>query len=85
MKVTKIETFVVALPARRRHVTATRADDLGQYTIVQIHTDEGIVGLGEATPFLCPGRGERSNRRQRSPPALKLHERVLPGTTLGEF
>ena len=49
MKVTKVETFVVALPARRRHITATRADDLGRYTIVQIHTDEGIVGLGEAT------------------------------------
>jgi muconate cycloisomerase len=49
VKVTEIEAFVVALPWRRLHQTATRADELGRYTIVQVHTDEGITGLGEAT------------------------------------
>ena len=51
MKITSIEAFSVALPARRLHQMATQraVDDLGRYTIAVISTDEGIEGVGEAT------------------------------------
>jgi muconate cycloisomerase len=51
VKITKIDAFAVALPARRLHQMATKrsVDELGRYTIAVVSTDEGIDGLGEAT------------------------------------
>ncbi len=51
MRITGVEAFAVALPARRLHQMATQraVDDLGRYTIAVIATDEGVEGLGEAT------------------------------------
>lgn len=49
MKITRIETFNVALPWRRLHKMAFPSGKLGNYVIVRVHTDEGIQGLGEAT------------------------------------
>jgi muconate cycloisomerase len=49
MKITKIETFNIALPWRRLHKMAFPSGRLGNYVIVRVHTDEGIEGLGEAT------------------------------------
>jgi muconate cycloisomerase len=47
--VTKVEATAVALPWRRIHATATRGDELGNYVIVSVTTEAGIVGFGEAT------------------------------------
>jgi muconate cycloisomerase len=51
VRITSVEAFAVALPARRLHQMATQraVDDLGRYTIAVIATDEGVEGLGEAT------------------------------------
>lgn len=49
MKITRIQTFVVAIPPRRKHPMAFGGADLGRYVIVRVHTDQGIEGLGEAT------------------------------------
>lgn len=49
MKITRIETFNVALPWRRLHKMAFPSGAIGNYVIVRVHTDEGIEGLGEAT------------------------------------
>jgi muconate cycloisomerase len=49
MVISRIETFVVALPARRPHPMAFGGESLGRYLIVRVHTDEGVTGLGEAT------------------------------------
>ncbi len=49
MKITRIETFNVALPWRRLHKMAFPSGKLGNYVIVRVHTDEGLHGLGEAT------------------------------------
>ena len=49
LRITGIETFVVALPPRREHPTAYRMDVLGRYVIIRITTDAGIVGYGEST------------------------------------
>ncbi len=52
MKITRIETVVVAVPPRRKHPMAFGGADLGRYVIVRVQTDEGIEGLGEATVLL---------------------------------
>jgi muconate cycloisomerase len=49
VKITGVETFNVALPARRLHKMAFSAGSLGNYVIVRVRTDDGIDGLGEAT------------------------------------
>jgi muconate cycloisomerase len=49
VKIRKVETINVALPWRRLHKMAFPSGRLGNYVIARVHTDEGIVGLGEAT------------------------------------
>ncbi len=49
MKITRLEAMVVSLPARRVHPMSFGGERLGKYVILQVHTDEGITGLGEAT------------------------------------
>ena len=48
-RIVRVEAIVVSLPWRRLHMTATRGDKLGNYVIVRVFTDGGIVGFGEAT------------------------------------
>ncbi len=50
MKITEVEPIVLRLPS----VDVTRADGTQDALLVRIHTDEGLVGLGEAdsSPYL---------------------------------
>lgn len=49
MKITDIKVHLVKLPARREHNWATKmATPIGHHAIVELVTDEGIVGWGEA-------------------------------------
>jgi muconate cycloisomerase len=49
MKITKLQVHVVALPTRREHNWASKmATPIGHHVIVELLTDEGIVGWGEA-------------------------------------
>ena len=48
MKITKIETIPIRLPTRRVHQWSSLTTPIGVYVIVNISTDEGLVGLGEA-------------------------------------
>jgi L-alanine-DL-glutamate epimerase-like enolase superfamily enzyme len=43
MKITKIECFVLLVPDYRADACSSAQDDL----VVKIHTDEGLVGIGE--------------------------------------
>ena len=43
MKVTKIECFVLLVPDNHAGACSSAQDDLG----AKIHTDEGLVGIGE--------------------------------------
>jgi muconate cycloisomerase len=52
MKITGITAFAVSVPARRAHPMAFGGEKLGRYVIVEVATDEGITGLGEATVLL---------------------------------
>ena len=48
MKITKIETIPIRLPTRRMHQWANLTTSIGVYVIIKLHTDEGLIGLGEA-------------------------------------
>ena len=48
MKITKIETIPIRLPTRRVHQWASLTTPIGVYVIIKLHTDQGLVGLGEA-------------------------------------
>lgn len=56
MKITSVETIKIQLPTRRAHTAAgilsTGAAKLGGYLIIRLHTDEGLVGLGEAPTLI---------------------------------
>lgn len=48
MKITKIETIPIQLPTRRVHQWASLTTPIGVYVIIKLHTDEELIGLGEA-------------------------------------
>src|SRR5262245_5628241 len=48
MKITKIETIPIRLPTRRVHQWASLSTPIGVYVIIKLHTDQGLIGLGEA-------------------------------------
>jgi muconate cycloisomerase len=48
MKITQIETIPIRLPTRRVHQWASLTTPIGVYVIIKLHTDEGLIGLGEA-------------------------------------
>lgn len=48
MKITEIEIIPIRLPTRRVHQWASLTTPIGVYVIIKLHTDGGLVGLGEA-------------------------------------
>ncbi len=51
MKITRIEAIPVCVPLKKGMTTKTAHGEhvTSPYVIVRVHTDEGIIGLGEAT------------------------------------
>jgi muconate cycloisomerase len=49
--VARIESIPIALPVRREWRWRGLDAELGQWVIVRVHTDTGLVGCGEATPL----------------------------------
>jgi muconate cycloisomerase len=66
MKITEIETIPIRLPTRRAHQWASLTTPIGVYVIVRLHTDEGIVGLGEA-PVLKDWGGDHGKYYGETP------------------
>ncbi len=52
-----VSTEIVDLPLRRRHSFATASADHQSYVIVCIHSDDGLVGLGEGSAPAGPWWG----------------------------
>ena len=48
MKIAEIETIPIRLPTRRAHQWASLTTPIGVYVIIKLHTDNGLLGLGEA-------------------------------------
>ena len=51
MKIIRVETIPFQLPVRRNFRWAGLNVRLGQFVLIRIYTDEGLIGLGEATPL----------------------------------
>ena len=56
MKITKIEIIPVTIPFTRTLKTAIGDWSLAEFVIVRMHTDAGIVGIGEAPPWMAVSR-----------------------------
>lgn len=54
MKITEVRTLPLAIPLRQETPTSSWAPGLGQQIIIQIFTDGGITGLGEAFAYGVP-------------------------------
>jgi o-succinylbenzoate synthase len=50
MKITKVESIPVRVPLKGEWRISSGARTYSDYVIMKVHTDEGIVGLGEASP-----------------------------------
>ncbi len=48
MKISKIETTPLKIPYREPYHWAQRTVNFAQLILVEVHTDEGIVGYGES-------------------------------------
>jgi muconate cycloisomerase len=51
MRINAIEPIPVALPVRREWKWRSLGGDLGRWVIVRVDTEDGLIGLGEATPL----------------------------------
>lgn len=71
ISVTGIEAIPIALPMRRDWRWRGMQGSLGHWVIVRVHTDEGLVGLGEATPL--PDWGGDFNRYAGETPQTVVH------------
>jgi L-alanine-DL-glutamate epimerase-like enolase superfamily enzyme len=56
MKITKIEIIPVNIPFTRTLKTAIGDWSLAEFVIIRMHTDAGIVGLGEVPPWMAVSR-----------------------------
>ena len=61
MKITQVEAIPFRLPVRRQFRWASLLAQLGAFVLVRVYTDDGLVGLGEATPL--PDWGGDHGRR----------------------
>ncbi|MEX0922451.1 MAG: enolase C-terminal domain-like protein [Rhodovibrionaceae bacterium] len=55
MKITGLDPQVIQLPGRSSYTWRSLKVPIGRYVVLQIETDEGIVGLGEAPAILSWG------------------------------
>ena len=55
MKITALVPHVVQLPGRSNYTWRSLEVPIGRYVILQVETDEGVVGLGEAPAILSWG------------------------------
>ena len=60
MKITKIETITADIPRLNPQKLAFATFDIINYVFTKVHTDEGFIGLGEATMLSGPTWSEES-------------------------
>lgn len=84
MRIERISATTVTLPARRLHPMAFGGERLGRYVIVEVETDDGLVGLGEAT--VLPQWGGDHGRYYGETPqtTVEVVEQVLAPVLVGE-
>jgi L-alanine-DL-glutamate epimerase-like enolase superfamily enzyme len=65
MRISEVETVPYSLPFRDEYLTAQGALAEREMVLLRLHTDEGVVGLGEAVPMTLRG-GESLARVERA-------------------
>ena len=58
MKITKVEVFPIGMAYAKPYEQATGVTKMARRVVVKIYTDEGVVGLGEASTLLPNRTGE---------------------------
>lgn len=58
MKITKVEVYPILIPYMRKYEMAVGSAEMGQRVIIKVFTDEGIIGLGEASVVIPDRTGE---------------------------
>jgi L-alanine-DL-glutamate epimerase-like enolase superfamily enzyme len=58
MKITRVEVFPIGMAYARPYAQATGVTELARRVVVKMHTDEGIIGWGEASTVLPNRTGE---------------------------
>src|SRR5262245_25652555 len=53
MKIKSVESIIVSIPIRHRGVLGIGSLESVDNVIVKIETEDGIVGVGEASPWPC--------------------------------
>lgn len=81
MQITGIETIPYSLRFREPYVTARGRLDRREMLLVRLHTDEGVVGTGEAVPMSLRG-GEPLDVIERG---IRRTERRLRRATITDF
>lgn len=83
MKIVAIESFPYRLPVRRDFKWAGLRGALGNFVLVRVRTEDGIVGYGEAVPL--PDWGGESGRRagETLRTVITLIEDVLAPVLIG--
>jgi len=71
MRILEVEAIPVALPPRRELRWRGLLGELGRWVIVRVHADDGLVGLGEATPL--PDWGGDFQRHGGETPRTVVH------------
>ena len=84
MKIISVEAIPYQLPIRRDFRWAGLNVGIGQFVLVRVHTDEGLVGLGEAVPLAEWGgdHGRRAGETQTT--VVHVVEDLLRPLLLGE-
>ncbi|HVW19110.1 MAG TPA: enolase C-terminal domain-like protein [Solirubrobacteraceae bacterium] len=70
-RIASIETIPIALPARRELLWRGLGVGLGRWVVVRVRTDDGTIGLGEATPL--PDWGGDGARHAGETPVTVCH------------
>jgi o-succinylbenzoate synthase len=71
MRIEQTELVPFALPFVRPYVTARGSLDRREMILVRLHTDEGLVGLGEAVPLPLRGGDDLARVERRLGRALR--------------
>ena len=58
MKITKVEVFPIGMSYAKPYEQATGVTKMARRVVIKVYTDEGVVGLGEASTLLPNRTGE---------------------------
>lgn len=83
MRITGIEAFPYRLPARREFRWASLQKPLGGFVYVEVQTDAGLTGVGEANPLPDWGGDHGRHGGETQGTVVEIVKRVIAPALLG--